>query len=509
MIAHTAIIESAHSDCGNAANTHFYSTKMPTQATMVKDGMFPATRQFEAALRIVETLRSASYEAYFAGGCVRDLLLGREPSDYDVATSATPNVVLESFPQTFAVGAHFGVVLVADNCGTPDADESEPVKTEVATFRSDGAYSDGRHPDAVRYTTSAEEDVRRRDFTINGLLLDPLRGADKVQRGADLWTSVEKLRPAVIDYVGGLADLDAGIVRAIGHPEARFEEDRLRMLRAVRFAARFGFELEAGTKLAIRSLASKIGAVSRERVRDELTKMLTEGHARRPFELLDETGLLAEILPEVARMKGVEQPAQFHPEGDVWAHTLMVLEQLERGCGMTLGWGALLHDVGKPPTFRRAPDRIRFDGHVEVGVAVAAEICRRFRFSNDETRQVLALIENHMRFMDAERMKASTLKRFFRLERFDEHLALHRMDCLAASGNLENWNFVRERWLATPAEIVRPRKLITGRELIAAGYVPGAQFKQMLQAAEDAQLEGVIHTQDDALRLIRERFPLA
>jgi poly(A) polymerase len=471
--------------------------------------MFPATRQFEAALRIVETLRSAGYEAYFAGGCVRDLLLGREPSDYDVATSATPNVVLKSFPRTFAVGAHFGVVLVSDNCDTPDATEAEPVKTEVATFRSDGAYSDGRHPDAVRYTTSAKEDVRRRDFTINGLLLDPLRGADKVQSGADLWTSAKELRSAVIDYVSGLTDLDAGVVRAIGQPEARFEEDRLRMLRAVRFAARFDFDLEPGTKRAIRSLASKIGAVSRERVRDELTKMLTEGQARRAFELLDETGLLAEILPEVARMKGVEQPAQFHPEGDVWTHTLMVLAQLEPGCGMTLGWGALLHDVGKPPTFRRAPDRIRFDGHVEVGVAVAAEICRRFRFSNDETRQVLALIENHMRFMDAERMKASTLKRFFRLERFEEHLALHRMDCLAASGNLENWNFVRERWLATPAEIVRPRKLITGRELIAAGYQPGAQFKQMLQAAEDAQLEGVIHTPDDALRLIRERFPLA
>jgi poly(A) polymerase len=234
--------------------------------------------------------------------------------------------------------------------------------------------------------------------------------------------------------------------------------------------------------------------------------MLTEGHARRAFELLDETGLLAEVLPEVARMKGVEQPAQFHPEGDVWTHTLMVLSQLEPDCGMTLAWGALLHDVGKPPTFRRAPDRIRFDGHVEIGVAVAAEICQRFRFSNDETRQVLALIENHMRFMDAERMKASTLKRFFRLERFEEHLALHRMDCLAASGNLENWNFVRQRWQTMPPETVRPRKLITGRELIAAGYQPGAQFKQMLQAAEDAQLEGVVGTTEDALALIRKRF---
>ncbi len=321
------------------------------------------------------------------------------------------------------------------------------IVTEVATFRSDLAYSDGRHPDAVRYTTSAQEDVQRRDFTINGLLLDPLRPL----RGGSLLDESDRdpklLRAAVIDCVGGLADLDAGVVRAIGRPELRFEEDHLRMLRGVRFAARFGFELEPETQRAIRSLAPRIHAVSHERVRDELTRMLTEGHARRAFELLDETGLLAEVLPEIAQMKGVEQPPQYHPEGDVWIHTLMLLEQLPPGCSMTLAWGALLHDVGKPPTFRRAPDRIRFDGHVEIGVAMAAEICRRFRFSNEETRQVLALVENHMRFMDAQRMKTSTLKRFFRLDRFDEHLALHRMDCLAASGNLENWEFVRERFL--------------------------------------------------------------
>ena len=277
-----------------------------------------------------------------------------------------------------------------------------------------------------------------------------------------------------MDYVGGVADLDAGVVRAIGRAELRFEEDHLRMLRGVRFAARFGFELEAGTAAAIRGLAGRIDAVSKERVRDELTKMLTEGRARRAFELLDETGLLNEVLPEVARMKGVEQPPQFHPEGDVWVHTLGLLEQLEPGCSMTLAWGALLHDVGKPPTFRRAPDRIRFDGHVEVGVAMAAEICRRFRFSNEETRQIVALVENHMRFMDTGRMKASTLKRFFRLEGFEEHLALHRMDCLAGSGYLEHWEFVREKWLAMPEETVRPKPLITGRELIAAGYQAGS-----------------------------------
>jgi poly(A) polymerase len=280
------------------------------------------------------------------------------------------------------------------------------------------------------------------------------------------------------------------------------------MLRAVRFAARFSFELDTETLRAIRSLAPRINAVSRERVRDELTKMLIEGHARRAFELLDETSLLNEVLPEIARMKGIAQPAQYHPEGDVWTHTLMLLEQLEPGCSMTLAWGALLHDVGKPPTFRVAPDRIRFDGHVEVGVAMGAEICRRFRFSNDETRRIVALIENHMRFADTERMKTSTLKRFFRLESFEEHLALHRMDCMAASRNLDHYNFARERWLAMPEETVRPKPLISGRELIAAGYPPGAGFREMLRAAEDAQLEGAVATEEEALKLVEQKFGL-
>jgi poly(A) polymerase len=234
--------------------------------------------------------------------------------------------------------------------------------------------------------------------------------------------------------------------------------------------------------------------------------MLTEGRARQAFEMLDETGLMHEVLPEVERMKGVEQPPQFHPEGDVWIHTLLLLEQLEPRCPMTLAWGALLHDVGKPPTFRRGPDRIRFDGHVEVGSAIAAAICRRFRFSNDETCQVLALIGNHMRFMDAGRMNESTLKRFFRLERFEEHLALHRMDCMAAAGNLECWEFVRKSREQMPEEVVRPRPLITGTDLIAAGYKPGPGFKEMLRAAEDAQLEGAVQTAEEALSLIRERF---
>ena len=468
----------------------------------------PATRQFDAALQIVAALRAAGHQAYLAGGCVRDLLLGREPKDYDVATSATPDLVLNLFPRTFAVGAHFGVVLVADG------DEEGYGTTEVATFRSDGAYSDGRHPDVVRYTASPEEDVQRRDFTINGLLLDPDKmPAPRLDEGthpSHKDKSVAKVgHPGVIDFVGGLADLDSGIVRAIGCPDARFEEDHLRMLRGVRFAARFGFELEAGTAASIRRLAAKTAAVSRERVRDELTKMLTEGHARRAFQLLDSTGLLAEVLPEIARMKGVEQPPQYHPEGDVFIHTLGLLDQLEPGCPLTLAWGALLHDVGKPPTFRRAPDRIRFEGHVEVGVAIGADICRRFRFSNDETRQILALIENHMRFAAATQMRASTLNRFFQLPAFDQHLALHRMDCLAGSGNLDHWNFVRERWQSMPPEAVRPRPLINGRDLIAAGYHPGPAFKQILRAIEDAQLEGTIATPDEALHLVRTQFPAA
>jgi poly(A) polymerase len=507
--------------------------------------VFATTPQFEAALHIVQTLRARGFEAYLAGGCVRDLLLGRAPTDYDVATSATPDVVLEMFPRTFAVGAHFGVVLVASGSGCEEGSVAERCVTEVATFRSDGVYLDGRHPNEVRYTKTAQEDVQRRDFTINGLLLDPVRLLDgqsfelshpsrkskdaarmghPASRTAGPSTSSaaadfgqddkrgandrggETLRAAVIDYVGGLADLDAGVLRAIGDPRRRFEEDRLRLLRAVRFAARFGFELEPQTAAAMRALAARIHAVSRERVRDELTRMLTEGKPRQAFELLDQCDLLAQVLPEVARMKGVEQPPQFHPEGDVWTHTLLLLDQLQENCAATLAWGALLHDVGKPPTFRMAPDRIRFDGHVEVGVAIGAEICRRFRFSNDETRQILSLIENHMRFADATRMRASTLKRFFRLENFPEHLALHKMDCLAAHRNLDTYNFVRESHAAMAAETVRPKPLLTGRELIGAGYTPGPPFKEMLHAVEDAQLEGAIATAGEALALVRERF---
>jgi poly(A) polymerase len=448
--------------------------------------------QGEAAERIVERLRAEGYEAWLAGGCVRDLLLGRESKDFDVATDAHPDVVLEMFPTTFAVGAHFGVVLVADQ-----ADDREFV-TEVATFRNDGAYSDGRHPDAVRFSESAEEDAKRRDFTINGMLLDPL----KLRETGDV-------DGAVLDWVGGRADLHAGVVRAIGEPRLRFEEDKLRMLRAVRFAARFGFAIEVRTMAAIQALAKEIHQVSRERVRDELTRMLTEGHARRAFELLDATGLLRQVLPEVAKMHGVEQPPEFHPEGDVWVHTLLLLEKLPPDASAALAWGALLHDVGKPATFRRAPDRIRFDGHVEVGVRIAEGILRRLRFSLDETAQIVSLIENHMRFGDVHRMKESTLKRFFRLPKFEEHLALHRMDALSSFGGLDNYEFAKEKYETLPEEQVRPQLLVTGRDLIEAGYRPGPQFKEMLALVEDAQLEGRIHSREEGMALVNETFSSA
>jgi poly(A) polymerase len=407
---------------------------------------------------------------------------------------------MQIFPQTFAVGEQFGVVLVPELVLTgADARRSTTEKgkgavIEVATFRSDVGYSDGRHPDEVRFTKDPREDVQRRDFTINGMLLDPLAS--------------DKTTNEVLDFVGGREDLKAGIVRAIGEPERRFAEDKLRMLRAVRFAARFNYTIDPATMSAIQKLAPQIHQVSCERVREELTKMLTEGRARRAFELLDTSGLLPEVLPEIAAMKGVEQPPQYHPEGDVFVHTLLLLEKLPAGYSKTLAWGALLHDVGKPPTFRVAPDRIRFDSHVEVGVKMAAEICRRLRFSNDETDRILALVENHMRFADVQRMKQSTLKKFLRLPAFDEHLELHRIDCLSSHGQLDSYEYSREQLRSLPPEAIRPAPLITGRDLIEAGYEPGPRFKEMLSAVEDAQLEGRLASREAAMEYVLREFPV-
>src|SRR5208337_2087051 len=349
----------------------------------LNEGAPPLPDAKQLATEIVRTLRERGHQAFFAGGCVRDLLLGHEPADYDVSTDATPRQVMQIFPQTFAVGEQFGVVRVPESGGATgvlarqdasgatgalarqdaggamgalarqDAGGETGVLArhaavvEVATFRADVGYSDGRHPDEIRFSKDPREDAQRRDFTINGMMLDPATNE-------------------ILDFVGGQDDLKAGIIRAIGEPERRFAEDKLRMLRAVRFAARFDYQTDPATMAAIQKLAPKIHQVSCERVREELTKMLTEGHARRAFQLLDTTGLLPEVLPEIAVMKGVEQPPQFHPEGDVFVHTLLLLDKLPAGCSKTLAWGALLHDVGKPPTFRVAPDRIRFDGHVEV-----------------------------------------------------------------------------------------------------------------------------------------------
>jgi poly(A) polymerase len=453
--------------------------------------------KYRAARDIVSELRAAEHQAYFAGGCVRDMLLGVEPKDFDVATSATPDVVMKMFAKTYSVGAHFGVVLVCTTDG-----EAGEIATEVATFRHDGAYSDGRRPDAVRFSTDAREDVLRRDFTINGMLLDPIAFEESGDAGA-----------ATLDYVNGRADLANQVLRAIGDPALRFAEDKLRMLRGVRFAARLGLEIEPRTLAAMRAAAAEIGQVSAERIRDELTLMLTEGHARRAFELLDTTGLLAHVLPEAVRMKGVEQPPQFHPEGDVWVHTMLLLEKLKPGVSPTLAWAALLHDIGKPATFRppdpkKPGDRIRFDGHVEVGVRIAEEILGRLRFSNEDTAQIVALVKNHMRFGDILQMKESTLKRFLRLPKFDEHLALHWMDVTSAHGDLRLYDFAKGQYEATPVETIRPTLLVTGRDLIAAGYRPGPEFTSMLEAAEDAQLEGRATTTEDGLAIVRERFGL-
>lgn len=429
---------------------------------------------------ICETLRRNGFQALLVGGCVRDLLLGREPTDYDVTTDATPEKVVALFPESIAVGAQFGVILIP----------RDGMKVEVATFRSDVGYSDGRHPDSVVYSKTPQEDVHRRDFTVNGLLMRHDNGE-------------------VLDYVGGQVDLEAKVIRAIGQPDRRFKEDKLRMMRAVRFAARFGFEIEAETFRAIRRHVAEIHRVSPERLREELTKMLTEGAARQAFELLDETWLLQQVLPEIAAMKGVDQPPQFHPEGDVWIHTRMMLEGLPKDAPPTLAWGVLLHDVGKPPTFQSAAetgDRIRFNNHVQVGVRMAEDICKRLRFSNEDAEQIVALVDNHMRFGAVEEMRASTLKKFVRLPHFDEHLALHRLDCLSSHRNLDSYDFVRRFLEVTPPEQVRPERLLSGDDLQDMGFRPSPLFSRILQALEDAQLEGQIRTREDAKEYVLSKY---
>ncbi len=430
----------------------------------------------ESSRQVIERLRRRGHKAYWVGGCVRDRLLGRPVKDWDVATSARPDEVCEIFPRARTIGRRFGVVAVRlrDDC------------VEVATFRQDGGYSDGRRPDRVEYTTDERVDVRRRDFTINGMLLGP-----------------DSKQP--IDFVGGKEDLDRKLVRAIGDPMARFAEDRLRMLRAVRFAASHGFEIEARTMSAMRAYADAITSVAAERVRDELTRILIEGGSRRGFELLAASRLLERLLPEVLALRGVEQPPEFHPEGDVWTHTMLMLEQV-RAPSAALAWGVLLHDVGKPDTFQRA-DRIRFHGHVRRGVELAGAICARLRFSNAEAARVRALVGNHMKFADLRQMRPARRRRFLEQPHFEEHLELHRVDCLASHGQLDNYSFAEAESsrLAAEEPVVR---LITGHDLKAAGYAPGPLFGTILAEVEDRQLDGRLGGRDEALEYVKSRFPL-
>jgi poly(A) polymerase len=429
------------------------------------------------ARRIVRRLRAHRHEAWLVGGCVRDLLLGLAPKDFDVATSAPPGRLLELFPGSGEVGAHFGVVLVREGAA----------QVEVSTFRSDGLYLDGRRPSEVRFESSPRADVLRRDFTINGLLLDPETGE-------------------VLDFVGGRADLEARLLRAIGDPVERFQEDHLRLLRAIRFAARLGFVIEPATMRAIGACHAAIASVAAERVRDELVRILTEGGARRGIELLAESGLLEDVLPEVAALRGVAQPPEFHPEGDVWTHTLLMLEAMGRP-SPALALGTLLHDIGKPRTFR-IEDRIRFNGHDAVGARMAEAVLDRLRFPRETARQVEALVAQHMRFIGVRRMKASTLKRFLRAPGFADLLELHRLDALASNGDLEAYEFARQALEAMPPEQLHPARLITGDDLLAAGYPRGPLLATILTAVEDAQLEGTVTTHEEALRFVRGRFTL-
>jgi poly(A) polymerase len=426
------------------------------------------------AENIVKTLVDKGYTAYFAGGSVRDIVMGIEPKDYDIATNATPDEISKIFKRTILVGAKFGVSIVI----------LDGINFEVATFRSDFDYKDGRHPEKVIFTNE-KEDVKRRDFTINGLLYDPLENK-------------------VIDYVGGQYDINNKLIRTIGDAHNRFNEDKLRMMRAIRLAVRFGFDIEQKTFEAIVQKAPEILEISKERIRDELIKVLTEGSAGKGIRLLDKTGILQVILPEVIEMKGVEQPPDFHPEGDVFTHTVLMFDLMENP-SIELAIGVLLHDIGKPKTFE-IRDRIRFNEHTEVGIKIADDILKRFKFTNKEIEHILNLIKNHLKFKDIQNMKESTLKRFLRMEKFDEHLELHRLDCLASHGNLENYEYCKKMLKEISTEERKPKRFITGDDLINAGFIPGPEFKEILDYAEDEQLEGRVKDKNEAMNLIMQKF---
>jgi len=426
------------------------------------------------AEEIVRTLTEKGYIAYFAGGCVRDMIMGIEPKDYDITTNAKPEEIKRLFKRTILVGAKFGVIVVV----------KDGINYEVATFRSEIGYKDGRHPDEVIFTDE-KEDVKRRDFTINGLLFDSLKNR-------------------IIDYVGGKDDINNKIIRTIGNPFKRFNEDKLRMMRAVRLAMRFGFDIEENTFNAVKCKGFEISEISKERIRDELVKILTEGAAGRGIKLLDKAGMLKVILPEVADMKGVEQPKDFHPEGDVFTHTILMLDLMENP-SVELAMGVLLHDVGKPKTFE-VKDRIRFNEHTDVGIKLANDICKRLRFTTKEIEYILNLIKNHLKFKDVIKMKKSTLKRFLSMDKFEEHLELHRLDCLASHKNLANWEYCGKMMKEITIEEVKPERLINGDDLINAGFTPGPLFKEILNYIEDEQLEGRIKNENEAMNLVIQKF---
>ena len=431
------------------------------------------------AADIVRRLRAAGHEAYLAGGCVRDRLLGRAPLDWDVATSARPEAVRALFPRTVPVGAQFGVILVVE----------DGARFEVATFRSDDAYLDGRRPSAVHFG-SARDDAGRRDFTINALFEDPLTGE-------------------VHDFVGGVADLRAGVIRAIGDANARIAEDRLRMLRAVRFAARLGFRIDSATHTAIVTAAPTLGDIAAERIGDEIVKTLTEGGARRGFELLAETGLLPVVLPEVDRMRGVQQSPDYHPEGDVWQHTLSLLQQLPAGAPETLALGALLHDVAKPQCAGRKGERITFYGHPALGADLAVAICQRLRRSRTTWERVDYLVRHHLRLTQAPEMRLATLKKMLAEEGFEELCRLARLDALASNRDLRYVLFCERRRAELRAEELQPPRLLTGADLLTMGYAAGPRIGEILRMLEDAQLEGEVTSRAAAETFVRERFPLA
>ena len=433
------------------------------------------TPKYRYAVELVRRLKRARHEAFLVGGCVRDLLREVPPQDFDIATSARPEEVQKLFKRTVPIGIRFGVVLVLKG----------KISFEVATFRTDQAYKDGRHPEGVVFS-SPKEDALRRDFTVNGLFYDPVRGR-------------------VIDYVKGKQDLKARLIRAIGDPARRFEEDRLRVLRAVRFAAVLGFEIEPKTFRAVQKFSPRIQEVSAERIRDELVKLFTGADPVRGLALLDESGLLKVILPEVSKMKGVQQPPEFHPEGDVYTHTALLFKKLKNP-SLVLAFGALLHDIGKPSTFKVA-ERIRFDGHDRVGAAMTEEICRRLRFSNTQTQAIAELVGDHMRFKDVRKMRESTLKRFMGLATFADQLKLHRADCLASHGDLSNWRFLRDKQKALPPTQLRPAPLINGHDLLELGFSAGPVIGTVLRAVQDRQLEGELTSKTQALQWVQKQFP--